>query len=62
MYRGINECKIGYQPRNKLVKDDNGDLADLHNILNMLTNYFLSYWMCIMSVMLGRQKYIRLNH
>jgi hypothetical protein len=26
LYRGINEFKRGYQPRNNLVKDGNGDL------------------------------------
>jgi hypothetical protein len=26
LYRGINECKRGYQPRNNFVKDENGDL------------------------------------
>jgi prefoldin subunit 5 len=31
LYRGINEFKRGYQPRNNLVKDENGDLlADSH--------------------------------
>jgi hypothetical protein len=31
----------GYQPRNNLVKDENGDLlADSHNILNRWKNYF----------------------
>jgi hypothetical protein len=55
LYRGINEFKRGYQPRNNLVKGENGDLlADSHNILNRWKNYFLSYCMCIMSVMLGR--------
>jgi hypothetical protein len=35
LYRGINEFKQGYQLRNNLVKDENGDLlADSHNILN----------------------------
>jgi hypothetical protein len=35
MYRGINEFKRGYQPRNNVVKDDNGEvLADSHNISN----------------------------
>jgi hypothetical protein len=39
LYRGINEFKRGYQPRNKLVKDENGDLlADYHNILNRWKN------------------------
>jgi hypothetical protein len=34
-YRGIIGFKRGYQPRNDLVKDENGDLlADSHNILN----------------------------
>jgi hypothetical protein len=41
MYRGINEFKRGYQLRNNLVKDENGDLlADSHNILNRWKNYF----------------------
>jgi hypothetical protein len=35
LYRGINEFKRGYQPRNKLVKDVTCDLlAASHNILN----------------------------
>jgi hypothetical protein len=41
LYREINEFKRGYQPRNNLVKDKNGDLlADSHNILNRWKNYF----------------------
>jgi hypothetical protein len=41
LYRGINEFKMGYQPSNNLVKDENGDLlADSHNILNRWKNYF----------------------
>jgi hypothetical protein len=41
LYRGINEVKRGYQPRNNLVRDENGDLlANYHNILNRLENYF----------------------
>jgi hypothetical protein len=40
LYRGINEFKKVYQPRNNLVKDENGDLlADSHNILRW-KNYF----------------------
>jgi hypothetical protein len=35
LYRGINEFKRGYQPRNNIVNNENGDLlADSHNILN----------------------------
>jgi hypothetical protein len=35
LYEEINEFKRGYQPKNNLVKDENGDLlADSHNILN----------------------------
>jgi hypothetical protein len=31
---GISEFKRGYQPRNNLVKDENGDLlVDSHNVL-----------------------------
>jgi hypothetical protein len=38
--RGIIEFKRGYQPRNNLVKDENGDLhADSHNILNSFLSY-----------------------
>jgi hypothetical protein len=41
LYRGINEFKRGYQSRNNLVKDKNGDLlADSHNIFNNWKNYF----------------------
>jgi hypothetical protein len=41
VYRRINEFKSGYQPRNNLVKDENGDLlADSHNIFNRWKNYF----------------------
>jgi hypothetical protein len=41
LYRGRNEFKRGYQPRNNLVKDENGDLlAVSHNILNRCKNYF----------------------
>jgi hypothetical protein len=40
-YRGTNSFKRGYQPRNNLVKDENGDLlADPHNILNRWKNFF----------------------
>jgi hypothetical protein len=40
LYRGINEFKRGYRPRNNLVNDENGDLpADSHNILNTWKNY-----------------------
>jgi hypothetical protein len=35
LYRGIYEFKRGYQPRNDLVKDENGDLlAESLNILS----------------------------
>jgi hypothetical protein len=41
LYRGINEFKRGYQPRNNLVKDENCDLlAASHNIWNRWKNYF----------------------
>jgi hypothetical protein len=41
LYRGINEFKRGYQPRNNLVKDENSDLlADSHSILSSWKNYF----------------------
>jgi hypothetical protein len=41
LYRRINQCKKGYQPRRNLVNDENGDLlADFHNILNNWKNLF----------------------
>jgi hypothetical protein len=41
LYRGINGFKRGYEPRNNLVKDENGDLlVDSHNIFNRWKNYF----------------------
>jgi hypothetical protein len=37
----INEFKRGYQSRNNIVKDENGDLlAESRNILNRWKNYF----------------------
>jgi hypothetical protein len=43
LYRGINEFKRGYQPRNNLVMDENDDLlADSHNILYRI--YFSQLW------------------
>jgi hypothetical protein len=41
MHREINGFKRGYQPRDNLVKDENGDLlADSHHALNWWKNYF----------------------
>ena len=41
LYRGINDMKKGYQPRTRIVKDENGDLvADPHNIMARWKNYF----------------------
>jgi hypothetical protein len=41
LYRGINEFKMGYQPRNNSVEDENGDLLEYsHNILSRWQNYF----------------------
>jgi hypothetical protein len=39
LYRGINEFNRGYQPRNNLAKDGNGDLlADFYIVLNRWKN------------------------
>jgi hypothetical protein len=58
LYRGINDFKKGYQPRNNIVKDDKGDfVADSHSILARWRNYFSQGLM-----MLGRQKYTQQNH
>ena len=41
MYRVISVFKKGYQPRIKIVKDENGDLVtDSHNILSRWRNHF----------------------
>jgi hypothetical protein len=41
LYRGINKFKKGYQPRNNLVKDTNGDLlTDSHNNSKTWKNYY----------------------
>jgi hypothetical protein len=41
LYRGINEFKRGQQPRNNLVKDENGDLVAVsNNTVNMWKSYF----------------------
>ena len=41
LYRGYNDFKKGYQPRNNIVKDDKGDLfADSHSILDRWMKYF----------------------
>jgi hypothetical protein len=41
LYRGINEFKMGYQPRSNLVNYENSDfLADSHNIVNKCNNSF----------------------
>jgi hypothetical protein len=58
LYREINEFKWGYQPRNNLVKDENGVLlADSHDILNRWKNYF-SQLLNVHNVSDVRQKYI----
>jgi hypothetical protein len=39
LYRGINYFKKGYQPRDNLVKDENGEpLVDSHSILETWKN------------------------
>jgi len=41
LYRGINDFKKGYQPRNNTVKDEKGDLfIDYHSILARWRNHF----------------------
>jgi hypothetical protein len=45
----------GYQPRNNLVEDENGDmLADSHNILSSWKKYFTELLNVHNVVMLGR--------
>jgi len=41
LFRGINDFKMGYQPRCTIVKDEKGDLvADSHSIVAKWTKYF----------------------
>jgi len=42
LYRGINDFKKGYQPRNKIVKDENRDLFadDSHRFLASRRKHF----------------------
>ena len=41
LYRGINDFKNGYQPRNNIVKVQKGDLfTDSHSILARQRNHF----------------------
>jgi hypothetical protein len=43
MYKGIKSFK-GYQPRNNIQKDENGDLlADFLNIFNRLNDYITQF-------------------
>jgi hypothetical protein len=54
LYRRTDEFKRDYQPRNDLVKDENGDLlGDSHNILNWWNNNF-SQLLNAYNIMLGR--------
>jgi hypothetical protein len=46
LFKGINEYRKGYQPRTNLVKDENADLADSHNIVNRWKNYFSELFEC----------------
>jgi hypothetical protein len=42
LYRGINDFKKGYQPRNNVVIDEKGDMvADFHSILARWRNNFV---------------------
>jgi hypothetical protein len=54
LYRGITFNR-GYQQVNNLVENEHGDLpADSHKFEIDGRTIFLSYWMCIVSAMLGR--------
>ena len=63
LYRGINEFKKGYQPRNNIAKDDKGDLvAEFHSILARWRNYFSQILNYKGLMTLGREKYTQQNH
>jgi len=41
LYRGMNDFKMGYQPRTNIVKDEKGDLVtDSHSIFAWWRNHF----------------------
>jgi hypothetical protein len=41
LYRDINKCKKGYQPRINITKDENGNLlVDPQSVLNRWKNFF----------------------
>jgi hypothetical protein len=41
LYRGVNDFKSGFQPRNNVVKAEKGDLvSDSHSILARCRNHF----------------------
>jgi hypothetical protein len=40
LHRGINEFKKGYQPIINIIKDENGNLADLQRVLNRWKHFF----------------------
>ena len=41
LYRGINDCKKGHQPRTTVVRDEKGDLVtDSHIILARWRNHY----------------------
>jgi hypothetical protein len=62
LYRGINEFKRGYQPRNNLVKDENGDLlADSHNTSNIRQNCFSQVLNAHSASDIRRIEYIQLD-
>jgi hypothetical protein len=45
LYRGINDFKKGYRPRNIIAKDEKGDfVADSHSIMARWRNYFFQLW------------------
>jgi hypothetical protein len=45
LHRARNEFEWCYQPRNNLVKDENGELlADTNDILNRWQKYFSQLW------------------
>jgi hypothetical protein len=62
LYRGISECKEGYQPGINVIKVENGNLlADPQNVLNRWKNFF-NQLLSVDGVHDGRRIYIQLCH
>jgi hypothetical protein len=60
LYRGINDCGKGYQPRTYIIKNEKGGLAaDIRSLLVRWRNNFCQVLNLLGVMMIGRLKYSR---